>query len=203
MKTQQILSIVFALLFVTTISVRANVKGGSGISSDAKFAYSLRAVKGTNKFVLSFDNLSKEKVSIKIYDAANTLVFSETQHDVEESRERYDLSALGEGSYTVKIESGDYSFTEEIRIGQANDMSFESTIAPDSNDTQKLRVGFANAKGSVRVVIKDASGNVVHSETFNHENGNQLFNMEELSAGVYSITVENSNSSHTDTYEVK
>ena len=205
MKTQRILAVVFALVFAATMNVRANVKGGSGISSDSKFAYSLHSVKGSDKIVLSFDNLAKEKVSIKIYDKNQELVFSERQYDAKEMRKLYDLSGLAKGVYTVTIESGSNTFSEEIEIGKDwNELDFETVIAPDATNAHKLRVGFANAKTDVTVEIKDAAGNLIHSETFTDaQNANQLFNMDGLTSGVYSITVSANGNSQTENYIVK
>ena len=158
----------------------------------------------TDKFVLSFDNLLREKVSIKIYNAANKLVFQEVQYNSGELRKKYDLSSLKDGFYTMKIESEKFSFTEEFEIGKDwNTSSFEATIAPDALNGNKLRVGFANAKSDVTVEITDVAGNIIHSETFSNQFGNQLFNMNDLRPGQYTVTVYSDGNSFTDTYIVE
>ena len=204
MKTQRILAAVFVLATLFTFQTMANVKGGGGKSADAKFAYSLRPVQNTDKIVLSFDNLMKEKVTIKIYDAANQLVFKEVQQATGTLRQSYDLSNLKDGNYTVKIESAKFSFTEEIEIGKDwNDLDFEAVIAADPNNSNKLRIGFANASTDVKVEIKDAAGNTVHSETFKNQYGNEIFDMEDLQSGEYTITVYSDGNSFSETYIVE
>lgn len=205
MKTRQILGVVFSLVVATLFYTNVQASRGSGASADAKFAYSLRTEKGTNKIVLSFDNLTKQKVSIKIYDQANQLVLRETQYDTQELRKRYDLSQLGEGTYTIKIESGSDTFTEEIEVGQTvNALDFETVIAPDALQANKLRIGFANAQATVNVVITDALGNEVYTESYSgEENGNYLFNMDKLTKGVYTVVVTSHDKTFTNQYVVK
>ena len=203
MKTQQILAVVFSLLVATASFTSVQAKGGSGGSADAQFAYSVRAEKGTNKIVLSFDNLSKKKVSIKIYDESSRLVLKETQHDTQELRKRYDLSKLGKGTYTVKIASGSDVFTEEIEVGKANELDFETVVAPDALQNNKLRVGFANATSAVSVVITNSAGNEVYTESFsNVQTANYLFNMEKLRKGVYQVKITTNGKQFTEEYIV-
>lgn len=204
MKTQRILATVFVLATLFSFQAMANVKGGGGKSADAKFAYSLRPVQNTDKIVLSFDNLMREKVTIKIYDAANQLVFKEVQQATATLRQTYDLSSLKDGNYTMKIESEKFSFTEEIEIGKNwNTLAFEATIAADSNDSNKLRIGFANAKDKVKVEIKNAAGNTVHTARYNDQYGNEIFNLNHLKAGEYTVTVYSNGDSFSETYIVE
>lgn len=201
MKTQRILALAFALFMAFSFNTATHAKGGSGISSDAKFAYSVRAEKGSNKIVLSFDNANNKKVAIKIYNEAKQLVLKETQHTETALRKRYDLSNVGKGTYTVKIETGTEVFTEKIEIGTTTDLAFESVIA---NHQDKLRVGFANAKGDVVVVITDAAGRVVYNETLAAaSHANYAFNLEKLQQGTYQIAVSNQDTTFTENYTVK
>lgn len=202
MKNQRILALVFVLALATSFTTNVFAKGG-GVSADAKFAYSLRTEKGTDKIVLSFDNLSKRKVNIKIYDEENKLVLKETQNDVKEMRKRYDLSKLAKGTYTVKIESESFAFSEEIEIGKAmNELDFETVIAPEA-DGNKVRVGFANAVGQVVVAIQNEAGKVVHTEYLDAQTANYLFNMDKLSSGTYTVAVTNNGNTYTENYTVK
>lgn len=204
MKTQRILAATFVMIFMVSFQSIANAIGGGGKSADAKFAYSLRSVKNTDKIVLSFDNLSKQKVTISIYDAANKLVFKETQYSTPTLRKGYDLSSLEDGKYTVKIESDNFSFKEEVEIGKDwNDLAFDAVIAPDPVSSNKLRIGFANAKGDVTVEIKDIRGNIVHTAEFSSQYGNELFNMKKLNRGEYTVTVYSGDQVFSDTYIVE
>lgn len=200
MKNQRILAAVFVLVTMFSFSAMANLKGG-GKSADAKFAYSLRAEQNTDKVVLSFDNFLKQNVTIKIYDAANTLVFKEVQYGTEALRKRYDLSELKDGTYTIKIESEKFTFKEDVVVGKNwNTSNFEAVIAPDPYSSDKLRIGFANAKSDVIVEIADAYGNVVHSEVFDNQFSSQLFNMKNLRPGEYTISVSSGSQTITETY---
>lgn len=205
MKNVQTFTLVLVLLFISTLSSKATNKSGTGVSSDAKFAYSLRTAKGTDKFILAFDNFTQDKVKIKIFDSENHLVFSEVQTETESARKSYDLSELTAGKYSVKIESGVYSFTEQIEIGKnAHKLDFDIIITPDIYHEQKLRVGFANAKADVKVEIQDETGTIVHSEIFTEvDNATQLFNMEFLQPGIYSITVSSNGKSMVEAFVVQ
>lgn len=205
MKNSQIFITLIALLLFGSINIKANVKSGNGISADAKFAYSLRPIKGSDKFVLAFNNLTRNKVSIRIYDESDKLVFSEKQSETQELRKSYDLSNLTNGTYTVKIASGEYQFTEEIEIGKYwDELDFDTVIVPDHEYKNKLRVGFANAKGEVSIEIEDEQGNTVHFETFKDaQNANQLFNMEFLLPGIYQVTVTCGEEKVTEAYIVE
>lgn len=204
MKTQRILATVFVLATLFTFQAMAHVKGGGGKSPDAKFAYSLRPVQNTDKVVLYFENTTKERVTIKLYDADNQLVFKDVQKGTAELRKSYDLSNLENGSYTLTIESESFSFTENVEVGNAwNSSDFESTIAADANDNNKLRIGFANALSDVTVHIQDANGRTIHTEKFSSQYGNELFNMKDLPAGEYTITVASHDIDFSETYIVK
>ncbi|MGB0521336.1 MAG: T9SS type A sorting domain-containing protein [Flammeovirgaceae bacterium] len=200
------LTFIFALtlLLGNLLQANAHYKTGKGVSADAKFAYSLRAEKGSEKFVLSFDNLTNHAVKIKIYNVDHQLVFSETQKHTQAMRKRYDLSNLAIGTYTVKVESGSYEFSETIEIGQATKTEgFDVVIVPDAHHDRKLRVGFAHATADVTVEIEDDLGNLVHSEVFREvENANQLFNMEFLTPGTYVVTVSSNGQKVIETFEV-
>ncbi|MGB0522032.1 MAG: T9SS type A sorting domain-containing protein [Flammeovirgaceae bacterium] len=204
MKNQRIFATAFVLSFLLAFQSMATVKGGGGKSADAKFAYSLRTVQNTDKIVLAFDNLLKKKVTISIYNAANQLVFKETQDATLELRKGYDLSNLKDGKYTVKIESDNFSFKEEVEIGKDwNPFGFEAVIARDPIQDNKLRIGFSNATGDVLIEIADVRGNVVHSEYYDAQYGNQLFNMAKLGKGEYNVSVFNGSESVTEKFIVE
>lgn len=204
MKSLQLFTLITLLSISHFIATAGNNTGTTRLSADAKFAYSLRTDKSSDKLILAFENQSQHIVRIKIHDLESRLVFSEVQKATPSLRKQYDLSKLTQGTYNITIESGPYVFKEQIEIGHKRKaLDFDIVIAPDPHNQHKLRVGFANAKADVIVEISDENGHPVHQERFFEvENATQLLNMEFLTPGVYSIKVTSNGRSQVDVYVV-
>jgi len=198
-----------ALLFVCLFSIQSAI-AGVGVDPATKFAYNVRVLKGTQKVKLAFQNEAKQKVVIKIYDETHNLVFSEIQKDTEKMSKSYDLSALGNGNYTIKIESGDFIVEEKLVVNnkreEVESLPVEVVVAPYQFKENSFVLSYSNAgEKTVYLTIKDdVTGNKVYSTALNgFHNYNQLFVLNQLPKGKYTVVASTGGLDTTRVIEVK
>ncbi len=180
---------VFLMVLFMAIQARANDGNTALIKPEAAFAYSIHAIKNADKFALAFKNNTDNKVTIEIYDEEGKQVFRDVQYK-DEMHKVYDLHNIGSGTYEVVIRSGDFVAKEELVLGMEKKKvsAFQAAVFPDAHNGEKMRLAFSNAEGDVDIEIKDNSGYVYYSGTVSDaSNYNQVFDLANLSAGIYTI----------------
>jgi hypothetical protein len=71
--------------------------------------------KGTASYKLIYKSEQASDVKVKIFNAKNDLVFSETIKNSDGFIRPYDFGKLGEGEYTIKIDNGSNWLMEKVK----------------------------------------------------------------------------------------
>ncbi len=160
----------------------------------------VEALPNSNKFILKFENDKQEKLNVKIYNSDLQLVFSEAIGSKAQIQRIYDMSAIGEGTYTVLIEGETYKEKRTVTIkGTKN--NFIATFSPKATNN-KVFASVENNKGTVKLTLTDTEGNILYEETITEENKYRTLNFENLDKGTYFLQIIGQDKSSYETYTI-
>lgn len=160
----------------------------------------VEALPNSTKFILKFENEKQEKLKVKIYNSDLKLVFSESIGSKAQIQRIYDMSAIGEGTYTVLIEGETYKEKRTVTIkGTKN--NFIATFSPKATNN-KVFASVENNKGTVKLTLTDTDGNILYEETINDEKLYRTINLENLDKGTYFLQIIGQDKSSYETYYI-
>lgn len=116
-----------------------------------------------DQFKLIYKSLEEEPVSIQWVDAKNQIVYIDKIKSTDAFVKQYDLTTLPDGSYKVIVKSEDFTFEEEIVLGDLSDLKINLRAIDEKS---VLMTGFKPAKKNVKLSIYDDNQNRIYSELY-------------------------------------
>ncbi len=152
MKTK---SIVFALVmgFVSVAAVAADPVSPKMVVLNQKDG---------GIFKVIYAGAQAGKISLNIYDAANTLVFTETVNGVEGFIRPVNFSGMEAGVYTIEV--ADASGKQIQKIDYKKESKVNSIHIAKVGNEDKYLLAVANTNEVINVRIFDGSNNMVHNQ---------------------------------------
>ena len=182
-----------ALLFATTSVMAKEPKlGTDGISKSLVFEWEAQLTEAT----------------LKIFDANGTIMYSDYINTVAAYAKKFDLTALSEGRYFVKIENGARELVYSISVNR-NSIAIlgleESLVPAFRKSRERVYLNFLNhGLADVEVRVTDSFGNLLYEETFNDSFVvEKAFNFEGAFEGDYTIAVRTGKKTYYETIPVK
>ncbi|PIY08276.1 MAG: hypothetical protein COZ18_13115 [Flexibacter sp. CG_4_10_14_3_um_filter_32_15] len=189
---------IFAIVFAITLSFTSFT---SAFADEDNMIATVEALPNSTKFVLTFDNEKQEKLKVKIYDADFKLVFSEALGKNAQIQRIYDMTAIGEGTYTVLIKGETYNEKRTVTVKGALKNNFIATFSPEATN-KKVFASVENNKGTVKLTLTDLEGNILYEETISEENQERTLNLEKLEKGTYFLQIIGQDKSSYETYYI-
>jgi len=199
---------IIAVLLVTILGLNFSYANGDKTPAnfseverveDADIAYSLYSVVNASKIKFAFEKATTGNVTIKIYDEDLNLIFTDKRNDAQSEKISYDLSAFGQGTYSVKVLSGKFIKNHTFKVGYSSAPDFNAYISSKVID-EKVRVNFQNASAPVGITISDLDGTVYFDQVItNKSEASQLLNLSQLPKGDYEIEVSSNGKNNTQT----
>ncbi len=189
---------IFTFVFALFISLSSF---SSAFAYENNAAINVEPLPYSTKFVLNFENEKQEKVKVKIYDSNSRLIFSEVLGKESQIQRIYDMTAVGEGTYTVSIEGEFYKETKTVTINGKLKNNFIAAFSPVVINN-KVFASIEDNKGVVKLMLTDNNGNVLYEETVSEQNMERSFNLEKLARGTYFLQVVGQDKVSYETYQV-
>ncbi|MBT30958.1 MAG: hypothetical protein CMO01_14965 [Thalassobius sp.] len=197
-----ILSSIVLSSFVATAN-NDNPGDKNKIEESAKIEYSIYPIINSNKVRVAYQKTGNEKVTIKIFDAKKNLLFSDVQKNVTSLKRNYNLENIGDGTYYIKIISGDFETDQKIHVGRSEKNLFSAYLSPELIKN-KVRIAFQHAQDPVRVSVLNEKGSKLYDKTITDtQNFSSLFNLSSLDSGKYTINISSNGKVTSNTYEIK
>ncbi len=191
---------VFTFIFAITFSFISVTTFASPADEDDMIAI-VEALPNSTKFILKFENEKEEKLKVNIYNADLKLVFSEALGKTAQIQRIYDMSNLGEGTYTVLIKGKTYKEKRTIKVKSALKNNFNATFSPKAIN-KKIFASVENNKGTVKLTLTDSEGHILYEETINEENKKRTLNLQGLKKGTYFLQVIGQDNATYETYHI-
>lgn len=132
----------------------------------------------------------EENVTVQITDQDQELVYTEKLR-TSEFVKKYDLSYLPKGAYQLEIKSDEYSYTEDILVGDVSGFTFFVTPAIDRAVSV---VGSHKDGKDVTLCILDQDDQLVYRESINDtKQVHKRFNFSELSGNSVTLLLYHDN----------
>ncbi|WP_291727791.1 T9SS type A sorting domain-containing protein [Bernardetia sp.] len=189
-----------AFVFVFAITLSFTNSFASPADEDDMIAI-VEALPNSNKFLLKFENEKEEKVKIKIYNSDLQLVHSEALGKKAQIQRLYDMSALGEGTYTVVLEGETYKEKRTVTLVNPLENNFIATFSPKATH-KKVFASVENNKGTVKLTLTDINGNILYEESIVDEKKERTLNLENLERGTYFLQIIGKNKTEYETYYI-
>jgi hypothetical protein len=103
------------------------------------------------------------RISLNIYDAANTLVFTETVNGVEGFIRPVNFSGMNEGTYTIEVADASGKLVQKIDYKKETNTN-AIRVAKMGTDNKYL-LAIANTNEIINVRIFDGANNLVHNQS--------------------------------------
>lgn len=189
---------VFTLVFALVISFTSFT---SALADESSMIATVEALPNSSKFILKFENEKQEKLKVKIYNSNLQLVFSETVGQQAQIQRIYDVTAIGEGTYTVLVEGETYKETRIVTVENALRNNFVSSFSPKVTDN-KVVASVKNNKGTITLKLTDSENQVLYQETINEESKQRVLSLEKLDRGVYFLQIIGQDKADYETYYI-
>jgi hypothetical protein len=197
-SSNSIFASVFALFLAITLSFTSFT---SAFADEDNLIATVEALPNSTKFLLKFENEKQEKLKVKIYNADLKLVFSEALGSQTQIQRIYDMSAVGEGTYTVFIEGETYNEKRTVTVKKALKNNFVANFSPEATN-KKVFASIENNKGTVKLTLTDLDGHILYEETINQESKERTLNLEDLKAGTYFLQIIGQDKTSYETYYI-
>lgn len=189
---------IFALVFTIIISFASF---NSAFADEGNIIAIVEALPNSTKFILKFENEKQEKLKVKIYNSDLKLVFSEVLGKEAQIQRIYDMTAIGEGTYTVLVEGETYKETRQVTIKNALQNDFIATFSPKPTN-KRVFASIDNNKGTVQLTLTDLDGRILYEETINEESKERTLNFKNLDKGTYFLQVIGQDKTAYETYYI-
>lgn len=189
---------IFALVFAITLSFTSFT---SAFADEDNMIATVEALPNSTKFLLKFENEKQERLKVKIYNSDLKLVFSEAIGKQAQIQRIYDMSAIGEGTYTILIEGETYKEKRTVTVKTTLKNDFIATFSPEPTN-KKVFASVENNKGTVKLTLTDEDGNILYEETINEENKERVLNLQDLDRGTYFLQIIGQDKSSYETYYI-
>ena len=189
---------VFTFVFALVISFTSFT---SAFADENNMIATVEALPNSNKFVLKFENEKQEQLKVKIYNSDLQLVFSEAVGKEAQIQRIYDVTAIGEGTYTVVIEGETYKETRIVTVENELKNNFIANFSSKVTDN-KVFASVKSNKGTITLMFTDSEGNILYKETISEESKQRVLNLENLDRGTYFLQVVGQDKADYKTYYI-
>lgn len=189
---------IFALVFVVMLSFTSFT---SAFADEDNVIATVEALPNSTKFVLTFENEKQEKIKIRIYNSDLKLVFSEALGSQAQIQRIYDMTAIGEGTYTVFIEGQTYNERRTVTVKGALKNNFIATFSPEPIN-KRVFAAVENNTGTVKLTLIDINGTILYEETITEKSKESTLNLEELKRGTYFLQIIGQDQESYETYYI-
>ncbi|AFM05255.1 hypothetical protein Fleli_2905 [Bernardetia litoralis DSM 6794] len=189
---------IFIFTLVITLSFTSFT---SAFADEDNIIATVKALPNSTKFILKFENEKQEKLKVKIYNSDLKLVFSEAIGSEAQIQRLYDMTAIGEGTYTVLIEGETYKEKRTVVIEGKLKNNFIATFSPKATNN-KVFASIENNKGRVKLILTDLEDNILYEETINEESTERTFNLKDLDRGTYFLQIVGQDKTDYETYYI-
>ena len=146
--------------------------------------------------------------SLKIYNNKGIIAYSDYVKNSDDYAKTFNLSALTEGAYFLKIENGTKEIIYSLRLNKNNIaiLGVEESSTPGFRRKDgRVYLNFLNSKiEPVEVSVTDTEGNVLFKETFKKTFIVQkAFNFRDAFKGDYTIALKSEDDSYYETVSVE
>lgn len=126
---------------------------------------------------LVYQGSGEKNVTIQLLDDQQRLVYKE-QLWTSAFNKQFDLTNLPYGDYHIEVKSGDYYFSEKVKLGDLSDFQFKM----DQRESRKVAlVGSKTAGKNMTLYILDDDQDVVYREQFDQlDQVHKSFNFQDL-----------------------
>lgn len=182
-----------AILFATTtVMAKAPKLGTDGISKSLVFEWETQL----------------SEASLNIFDKNGTILYSDDIDTVSAYAKKFDLTALPEGAYFLKIKNGTKELVYSISVNRNSIaiLGLEESFMPAYRKNEDLvYLNFLNhGMKVVDVEVTDSLGNVLFEETFKDSFVvEKAFNFEAAFEGNYTIAVRTGKKTYYENITVK
>lgn len=131
------------------------------------------------RFKLIYQSPVVENVQIQLMDEKQSVIYTEVVSETNGFVKSFDLTSMPEGTYLVKVESKDYSYTQPVKVTawKAEKLHF-SVIESDS---KYAFVGKNDSKEDITLFILDQEGNSLYEEEIKAgEEVKKMYNLEKV-----------------------
>lgn len=167
------------------------------VLTSSAFAGNIVSTKSAKAYVMDFADWKTESVKVAIIDEEGNTLYSEKIATDSEPK-RFNFNKLAAGTYTIKT-SNEYKVRSqvlEINNGgievQETNTYFKPIIKYDSN---LWDVNYLSGSKATTFTILDSRGEDVYTEVVSNTNIHKRFDIQNLPAGEYTLSVSNENSS--------
>lgn len=189
---------IFALVFVMTLSFTSFT---SAFADEDNMIATVEALPNSSKFVLIFENEKQENLNVKIYNSDLQLVFSEALGSQAQIQRIYDMTAIGEGTYTVFIEGKTYNEKRMVTLKGALKNNFIATFSPEPTN-KRVFAAVENNIGTVKLTLTDTNDNILYEETITEKSKQSTLNLEKLKRGTYLLQIIGQDKTSYKTYYI-
>lgn len=190
MKTNLFRQLLGAVAITALSAFAAPAFASDILDIEGKVSYAVYATAKGQKIQVNLVNGSAGRVFIRIYDAKQNLIHSESHQGGTSMRRSYDLGQNAFGEYTVVLDNGSISRASTVFIGkpQMEQPEYVAYIA-DVVDG-RIRYHFQHATEAVSVVLINDKGEEVYNQYFSTLGEHVgVLNLTELAAGTYTLRV--------------
>ena len=196
-SSNSIFKSIFVLVLAITLSFTSFT---SAFADEDNMIAIVEALPNSTKFVLKLENEKLEKLKVKIYNSDLQLVHSEAIGSKAQIQRIYDMTAIGEGTYTVFIEGKTYKEKRTVTVKRAKN-DFIATFSPKATNN-KVFASVENNKGTVKLMLTNEDGIILYEETINDQNKYRTLNLENLDKGTYFLQIIGQDKSSYETYYI-
>ncbi|WP_375562212.1 T9SS type A sorting domain-containing protein [Bernardetia sp. OM2101] len=189
---------IFALVFAITLSFTSFT---SAFADEDNMIATVEALPNSTKFLLKFENEKQENLKVKIYNSDLKLVFSEALGSQALIQRIYDMTAIGEGTYTILIKGETYNEKRTVNVKGALKNNFIATFSPEATN-KKVFASVENNLGTVKLTLTDIDGNILYEETINEESKERVLNLKDLDRGTYFLQIIGQDKTSYETYYI-
>ncbi len=189
-----------AFVFAITLSFTSITTSATPLGEDDIIA-TVEAVPNSIKFLLKFENEKQENIKVKIYNSDLKLVHSESVGKKVQIQRMYNMSKLGEGTYTVLIEGKTYNEKRTVVLKKALKNDFIAVFSPEATN-DKVFASVENNKGTVKLTLTNLEGRILYEETINEESKERTLNLTDLKKGTYFLQIIGQDKTSYQTYYI-
>ncbi len=175
----------FTAALIIVISATA-VKAETKDSTDGKAVCRVMQVTDHDIFRVVFQSPEFSQVKIKLYDAKNKLVHTESVKTKDAIVKDFNLSNLPEGAYSFKVQAGDYAYEKQVALSHWTAKSLNIT----GLNGKAAVVGTNDSGSDLFLSITDEYGKEIHTGVIGKGDVKSLYSFKNVAGSTVTITVK-------------
>ena len=184
-------SITTTLALVFVFTAVSSFAGTNNDEDPDKFAFSINAIRNSNKIAVGVKKDEPGKLAIKIYDSEGNHLYTDKFTNTEGIIRTYDLSESGPGNYIVKIISNKGYEVKRVSVGESENTNPFKAYFSSKFRNNKIKVSYYHALQPAQVTVFDNVGKTIFSNVISEEQDfSSMINLSKLRKGDYLVRVD-------------